>query len=207
MTSNLKAVTNIIFAGVGGQGSVVASHLLAEAAVKDGLRVKLAETYGAATRGGSVLSHVRLGEAWVPITPVDEADVVVAMEPLEGLRVGRRFLKPRGWALINTQTWLPVDVTEGRMAYPSLGTILEDLRKLGAEVLPVDATALAMKAGSDRAANSVMLGALFALGLLRLSTDRVFQAMADRWPGKLVEVNRSAFNMGFQFAAHEQRER
>jgi indolepyruvate ferredoxin oxidoreductase beta subunit len=98
-----KAVTNVILTGVGGQGSILASHLLAEAALKDGYDVKLAETYGGATRGGAVLSHVRIGDAWSPRTPEDQADVIVAMEPLEGLRRAVQFLKPGGWVLLNTR--------------------------------------------------------------------------------------------------------
>ena len=113
MSQKRKAVVNVVVAGVGGQGSILASHLLAQSALKEGLDVKLAETFGAATRGGSVMAHVRMGEVWAPTMMEDEADVVVSMEPLEGLRVATQFLKPGGWALINTRPWMPVDVASG----------------------------------------------------------------------------------------------
>lgn len=194
-----RPVKNVILAGVGGQGSILASHLLAEAALKDGQQVKLAETYGGATRGGSVLSHVRIGEAWAPVTPEDGADVIVAMEPLEGLRQALRFLKPGGWVLLNTHPWYPVDVSAGGMQYPRMENIIDALRRLGARVFTMDATDLALQAGSERAANVAMLGGLFALGEVDVTEKSLFQAMEDRWPSQLIEVNRKAYQLGRQY--------
>lgn len=193
-----KPVVNLILAGVGGQGSILASHLLADATLKDGAEVRLAETYGAATRGGSVLSHVRIGDAWAPVTPEDEAHAVIAMEPLEGLRVATRFLKPGGWVLLNTHRVLPVDVTAGGMKYPSMDEIVSALGRLGARVITFDATALALRAGSDRSANVVMLGGLFALGVVETSRANLFEAMEERWTERLVAINRKAFEFGYQ---------
>ena len=168
MNQKHKAATNVVIAGVGGQGSILAAHLLAQTALKEGLDVKLAETFGAATRGGSVMAHVRMGEVWAPTMMEDEADIVVSMEPLEGLRVAAQFLKPGGWALINIHPWVPVDVAVGRVEYPPVPRIVEGLEKLGASVISLDATALALQAGNSRAANTVLLGGLFALGVLGL---------------------------------------
>ena len=201
MMGKPKRTANIVIAGVGGQGSILASHLLAETALKEGLETKLAETFGAATRGGSVMAHVRIGEVWAPTIKEDEADAVVSMEPLEGLRVARTFLKPRGWALLNTRPWVPIDVAVGRAEYPSLERIVEALSKLDAHALTFDATDLALQAGNARAANSVMLGGLFALGLLGLSEQNLFAAMAERWPDRLVQVNRKAYDLGYQAVA------
>ncbi len=197
MSSNSES-TNIVVAGVGGQGSILASRLLAEAALKDGREVKLAETFGAATRGGSVMAHVRVGEVWAPMMMEDEADVVVSMEPLEGLRVAVRFLRPGGWVLLNTRPWLPVDVAVGRAQYPDVESILGGLGSLDARVLTLDATNLALQAGNARTANTVMLGGLFALGLLDISEESLFDAMAERWPSRLVTVNRTAYDLGYQ---------
>jgi len=188
----------VVIAGVGGQGSILASHLLAETALKDGLEVKLAETFGAATRGGSVMAHVRIGEVWAPTMMEDEADVVVSMEPLEALRVAVQFLKPGGWVLLNTRPWYPVDVAVGRVEYPSLEDIVGGLERLEASTLQMEATELALEAGNARAANTVMLGGLFALGLLDLSEKSLFQAMEERWPDRLVEINRKAYALGYQ---------
>jgi len=200
MDTEKRLVTNVILAGVGGQGSILASHLLAEAALKDEKQVRLAESYGAATRGGAVLSHVRIGEAWAPITPEDGADVIVAMEPLEALRRALKFLKPGGWVLLNTHPWYPVDVTAGGMEYPSLESIVDALQRLGGKVLTVDATDLALEAGSARSANVVMLGGLLALGELDVTEESLFQAMEDRWSSHLVEVNQRAYQLGYQYA-------
>lgn len=197
MSHRGNRAANVILTGVGGQGSVLASRLLATAAMRDGMEVKLAETFGAATRGGSVMTHIRIGEVWAPIMMEDEADVVVSMEPLEALRVGVRFLRPGGWALLNTHPWYPVDVAIGRVRYPRLDTITGGLRRLGARVLALDATKLALEAGNARAANTVMLGGLFALGLTDVSEGSLFRAMEERWSSRLVDLNRVAYDLGY----------
>jgi indolepyruvate ferredoxin oxidoreductase beta subunit len=185
MNHKSRPTTNVIVAGVGGQGSILASHLLAEAALKDGREVKLAETFGAATRGGSVMVE-------------DEADVVISMEPLEGLRVAVRFLKAGGWVLLNTHPWYPVDVAVGRARYPNVESIVDGLEQLEVRVLTMDATDMALQAGNARAANTAMLGGLFALGVLDISEDSLLDAMAERWPTHLVEVNRRAYSLGYR---------
>ncbi len=197
---------NIVVAGVGGQGSILASHLLAEMALDEGREVKLAETFGAATRGGSVMAHVRIGDVWAPTMMEDQADIVVSMEPLEGLRVAIPFLKPGGWVLLNTRPWYPVDVAVGRAEYPSLARILDALHTLGASVLTLDATELAVQAGNARAANTVMLGGLFALGILDLPEHRLFAAMESRWPSRVAEINQKAYHLGYQAASRFLRE-
>jgi indolepyruvate ferredoxin oxidoreductase beta subunit len=199
MTEQKRKATNVILAGVGGQGSILASHLLADAALKDGHDVKLAETYGGATRGGSVLSHVRIGQAWSHRTPENGADVIVAMEPLEGLRVAIKFLKPGGWMLVNTHPWYPVDVTAGGMPYPSMESILDALKRLGAQVFVMDATELALRAGSERSANMVMLGGVLAFGELDTTEKSLFEAMEERWPTRLVQINRKAYALGHEY--------
>ena len=194
-----SVVTNIIVSGVGGQGSILTSHLLADAALIEGYDVKLAETFGAATRGGSVYAHVRIGEVWAPMMREDEADVVISLEPLEGLRVATKFLKPGGYALINTHPWYPVDVTVGRVKYPSLEAITDALKKLNARVITIDATSLAIEAGDSRSLNSVVLGGLIALELTPISQDGIFKAMQEKWKERLVKINQKAFQLGYDF--------
>jgi indolepyruvate ferredoxin oxidoreductase beta subunit len=194
-----SVVTNIIVSGVGGQGSILTSHLLADAALIEGYDVKLAETFGAATRGGSVYAHVRIGEVWAPMMRENEADVVISLEPLEGLRVATKFLKPGGYALINTHPWYPVDVTVGRVKYPSLEAITDALKKLNARVITIDATSLAIEAGDSRSLNSVVLGGLIALELTPISQDGIFKAMQEKWKERLVKINQKAFQLGYDF--------
>jgi indolepyruvate ferredoxin oxidoreductase beta subunit len=194
-----SVVTNIIVSGVGGQGSILTSHLLADAALIEGFDVKLAETFGAATRGGSVYAHVRIGEVWAPMMREDEADVVISLEPLEGLRVATKFLKPGGYALINTHPWYPVDVTVGRVKYPSLDAITDALKKLDAKVITIDATSMAIEAGDSRSLNSVVLGSLIALEVTPISQDGIFKAMQEKWKERLVKINQKAFQLGYDF--------
>jgi indolepyruvate ferredoxin oxidoreductase beta subunit len=198
MNHERRSTANVVIAGVGGQGSILASHLLAQTALKEGLDVKLAETFGAATRGGSVMAHIRIGKVWAPTMMEDEADVVLSMEPLEGLRVALQFLKPGGWALLNTRPWYPVDVAVGRVEYPAVEEIVAGLGKLDASVVTLDATELALEAGNSRAANTVMLGGLFALDVLDLQEQNLFGAMQERWAERLVEINRTAYGLGYQ---------
>ncbi len=194
-----NGVTNIIISGVGGQGSILTSHLLSEAALIDGYDVKLAETFGAATRGGTVYAHVRIGEVWAPMIREDEADAVISLEPLEGLRIGLRFLKPGGYALFNTRPWFPVDVTVGRVEYPREEKIVDAFQSIQAHVIPIDATSLALDAGDSRSLNSVVLGGLIALEITPITKASIFKAMEERWKEKLVRINQKAFELGFNF--------
>jgi indolepyruvate ferredoxin oxidoreductase beta subunit len=100
--------------------------------------------------------------------------------------------------LLNTRPWYPVDVAVGRVEYPSLDDILDGLSKLEASTVQLEATELALEAGNARAANTVMLGGLFALGLLNLSEQSLFRAMEERWPDRLVDINRKAYALGHQ---------
>ncbi len=206
MTDQQMRVVNVIVAGVGGQGSILTSHLLAEAALKGGQGVKLAETFGAATRGGSVFAHVRLGQAWAPTIREDAADVVVSLEPVEGLRVACNYLKPGGWAVFNTHPWYPVDVTVGRAKYPSVSDITQAMSRLGAHLITLDATELAIQAGDARASNSVILGGLFALSILPIQESCLFEAMKDRWPEHLVKTNQHAYRLGFDAVTQAMKE-
>jgi len=188
-------MSNLILTGVGGQGSVLAAHLVADAALVEGNRVKLADTFGAATRGGSVLSHVRIGEVWAPMTPQETADVIVALEPLEGLRTALKFLKPGGSVILNTRPWYPVDVNVGRVVYPSLDRIVEALEELEARVWMLEATELALRAGNARTMNVVMLGAMMQVHQ-PVREESLLQAVRQRWEDRIGQVNLRAYELG-----------
>jgi indolepyruvate ferredoxin oxidoreductase beta subunit len=188
---------SLIIAGVGGQGSILASHIVAIAAIKEGLRARVGETFGAAMRGGAVASHVRVGkEVHAPLVPKDGADLVVALEPLEGLRNAVKYLKEGGLLLTNVRPWFPVDVNIGRAEYPSMDAIREAIQKLGGKVIEIDATSLAQQAGNVRTVNTVMLGALAATGKLPFSTEALKEAVNENVPPKTVDVNARAFELG-----------
>jgi indolepyruvate ferredoxin oxidoreductase beta subunit len=190
---------NLIIAGVGGQGSIRASHIVAIAAIQEGLHARVGETFGAAMRGGAVASHVRVGkEVFAPLVAEDGAEIVLAFEPLEGLRNAVKFLAKGGLLLTNTRPWLPVDVNVGRAEYPSLDAIKGAVEKLGGEVVTIDATSLAQQAGNVLTMNVVMLGALAGTGKLPISVETLKEVVKENAPPKTIESNLRAFELGFK---------
>jgi indolepyruvate ferredoxin oxidoreductase beta subunit len=170
---------NLIVAGVGGQGSVLASHILAEAAIASGLPARVGETFGAAMRGGAVASHVRMGDVAGPLVKKGGADAILALEPLEGLRVGVDYLSSEGVMILNTRPLYPVDTSIGVVVYP-----------------PIEQ---AIQAGNARTLNSVILGALAGTGLLPFSADILEAALVERVPPSSLESNRKAFHLGLAY--------
>jgi indolepyruvate ferredoxin oxidoreductase beta subunit len=190
---------NLIVAGVGGQGSVLASHILAEAAIASGLPARVGETFGAAMRGGAVASHVRMGDVAGPLVKKGGADAILALEPLEGLRVGVDYLSSEGVMILNTRPLYPVDTSIGVVVYPPIEQIVADLEALGKAIYPFDATELAIQAGNARTLNSVILGALAGTGLLPFSADILEAALVERVPPSSLESNRKAFHLGLAY--------
>ncbi len=119
---------NIIIVGVGGQGALTTSGIIARAAMKAGLNVLTAETHGMAQRGGSVDVHVRIGDVKAPLIPEGGADVMIALEPAEALRYAR-FLNRKSLVILNTRKIIPPSVTAGSATYPALGDIIGELRQ------------------------------------------------------------------------------
>jgi indolepyruvate ferredoxin oxidoreductase beta subunit len=203
---------NLIVAGVGGQGSILASHIIAEAAILaaagkgaaargtagDGgtFNVRVGETFGAAMRGGAVASHVRFGDVLGPLVGAGQADLILALEPLEGLRIGVEYAKAGGIAILNSDPFHPVDVKIGAARYPSMVEIVDALKELGSTVIVLDATKLAHEAGTAKAMNVVMLGAAFASGLFPFGGETMVEAIRGRVPQKFLDVNLKAFALG-----------
>jgi indolepyruvate ferredoxin oxidoreductase beta subunit len=192
--------TNIIVAGVGGQGSILVSHIIAEAALKEHgekYRVRVGETFGAAQRGGAVASHVRIGEAvYGPLLGRGAAALIIALEPLEALRLAVPYLSEEGVTVMNTGTQVPVDVKVGAAEYPRLDAIAAALGRLGKKVVAVDGGELAVQAGSAKVLSMVMLGTAFASGLLPFSEETVLAVVAAKVPSKTVDMNLEAFAIG-----------
>jgi len=192
---------NLIIAGVGGQGSVLASHLVAIAAIRDGLHARVGETFGAAMRGGSVASHVRLGkEVHSPLISKDGAEIILALEPLEGLRNSAKYLREGGLLVTNTRAWSPTDVNIGLAEYPDMKTVEKSVKKLGGKAIIIDATSLAQQAGNVRTTNVVMLGALAGTGKLPVSIESLKQVIRENVPRGTEEVNMRAFELGLKSA-------
>lgn len=185
---------DILVAGVGGQGTILASDILAEVGMLAGYDVKKSDVLGLAVRGGSVLSHVRWGEEVAsPVISPGTATFLLGFEPLEALRV-ISYLSPESTVLVNTRAVPPVSVSSGNMDYPSLEEIERTLRADCRRFFSFDATAVAEKLGTARVANVVMLGA-FAT---QVDIPQVIweDAISARVPAKYRDLNLRAFHAG-----------
>lgn len=189
---------NIIVCGVGGQGSILSSRIIADAAITKGYEVRVGETFGAAMRGGSVSSHIKIGDIHSPLIPKNKADIVLSMEPLECLRQSVEYLSPKGIVITNTKPLYPVDVNIGISNYPTIDQVKKNLLKLGSEVYLIDALDLAMEAGNQKAVNVVIIGALSALKRLPIGKEDLLLAINERVPKKTIEININAFDLGYE---------
>lgn len=187
----------VVISGVGGQGTLLASRLLAMASISAGLNVKIGETYGMAQRGGPVMGHIQIGGmAHNPQIRKGEADVLVGFEPAEATRRGVTFLKDGGLALVNTRVTAPVEVISGMVPYPDRGELMGLLGKVAGRVVSFDATSLAEEAGDPIATNVVMLGALTESGLLPFGEETVLSTLRDSLRPRFLELNMRAFDLG-----------
>jgi indolepyruvate ferredoxin oxidoreductase beta subunit len=188
---------SLMIAGVGGQGTVLAAHIVAEVALEGGYKVKVAESYGGAMRGGDVYSLVRFGEAIEsPMITEDSLDVLVGFEPIEALRQGVQFLSPTGEAIVNTVPIMSADINLGLSEYPGIERIVGSLQQLCRRVVAFDGTVAAKEAGSSRSLNIVMIGALAESKLLPISVETFEGAIAKRVPKGTEEANLKAFHAG-----------
>ena len=188
-------MSNILIAGVGGQGTLLASRILGNVAISLGHDVKVSEVHGMSQRGGSVVTYVKFGEkVYSPIIGDCDADTVLAFEELEAYRY-LESLKPDGKLIVNTQNMDPMPVITGKMTYPE--NILDKIRAKGVNVIAVDALSLAREAGNERAVNVVLIGVLAA----NTNIDKaVFeQVIKETVPEKFRDVNLKAFELGYNF--------
>jgi indolepyruvate ferredoxin oxidoreductase beta subunit len=187
----------LVIAGVGGQGTLLASRLLAQSAIEAGLHVTIGETYGMAQRGGPVMSHVHIGgETDNPQMRPGEADVLLGFEIGEAVRRGVTYLKDGGLALVNRRKLPPVEVISGMVAYPSEESLISLLKQVTEDIVIFDATRLANKAGDPITTNVVMLGALTESGRLPFSEDMIVTAMKSSLRHAYLELNMRAFDLG-----------
>jgi indolepyruvate ferredoxin oxidoreductase beta subunit len=185
-------------AGVGGQGNVMASRILANMLSGQGYWITIGETFGASQRGGSVMSHIRVSAAstWSPQIPKGKACIIIALEPVEAIRIMMTYGNRDVNILTNTRPIHPVSVIAGEYSYPDLGKIKETLDGLSSHVWMIDATEEAMKLGNPILSNIIMIGAISGLGLLPLEMDDFIRVIGETLPKKLLGVNRQAFEIG-----------
>ena len=193
----MKRVTkDILICGVGGQGTVLASKIIASAAMADGNPVHSAETIGMAQRGGSVTSHVRIGpEAASPLIPHGRADLILAFEPAEAVR-NLCYLSPRGLVIVNTVPVKPVNESLRPSGYE--GGVMTEYLKRKCACLPADLEKLSEPLGSARFHNILLLGLAAGSGGLGISAEVLRREMERLIPAKFLDINRRAFEIGFR---------
>ena len=184
---------NILIVGVGGQGTLLASKLMGKYFTEEGYDVKVSEVHGMSQRGGSVVTYVRFGsKVFSSVIEKGEADIILSFEQLESAR-WLPYLKKGGVLITGTQRIDPMPVIMGKAEYPE--NIIEKLCQNDIKVIPVDALNLALKAGSAKCANVVLLGAAVRfLGIDRESFSKIIETSV---PSKTVEMNLRAFAYGY----------
>ncbi|MBW1917974.1 MAG: indolepyruvate oxidoreductase subunit beta [Deltaproteobacteria bacterium] len=192
----------IFCTGVGGQGTLLASRVLGEAAMTAGYSVLVSETHGMAQRGGVVESAVIIGALASPIISPGEADIVLSFEALEAFRALSRC-HPQTLVITNTNTIIPQPVAIGQAHYPPVDYLLNLLAQQVGDLFAFDAESLAQRAGNPRAVNMVLLGALARSGRLPFPKEVFVQTIADRTPAKYVETNMQTFRLGQEAAARQ----
>lgn len=189
---------NIMIVGVGGQGTLLASRILGSLCTELGVDVKVSEVHGMSQRGGSVVTYVKYGEkVYSPIIEKGEADIVLAFELLEAYRA-LPYLKKGGKIILNTQKINPMPVIVGAAVYPEH---IEEKLRAAADVISVDALALARRAGNTKAVNVALIGVMAAHTGIPAETWE--KALRHTVPAKFLDVNLEAFRLGWAEAQNE----
>lgn len=191
--------TRLILVAVGGQGNLLASKVIGEAALLAGIPVRMSEIHGMAQRGGVVESAIVFGKARSTIISDGEADVVVGFEPLETLRALNKC-NPRTVVVTSLAPLSPFTVTTGNSIYPDRKTLQELVRAKTARLIAFDAAALAVEAGNVLAVNMVLLGALIQTDTVPLSAGHVKTAISNVTKKAFVDLNLKAFDLGYAAA-------
>jgi indolepyruvate ferredoxin oxidoreductase beta subunit len=191
--------TRLIIVAVGGQGNLLASKVLGEAACRLDVPVRMSEIHGMAQRGGVVESAMVFGEAQSTIISDGEADVLLSFEPLEALRAIHKC-NARTVLITNTTPLPPFTAATGKGTYPDVDLILERLRPKTGRVIPLDAAELAGRAGNALSVNIVLLGALIETNILPVTPESVREAIRETTKKAFLESNLAAFDLGRESA-------
>jgi len=190
-------ITNVLFSGVGGQGIILASKILTQCAFISGYTVKESELHGMAQRGGSVISHVRFGdEVYSPLIRKGQADFLIALEELEGLRYAD-YLKPAGHVILNQKKVIPSALNPDVAPYPE--DVKSQLEALGFRVDAVNAFEIAGSLGNPKLDNIIVMGMLSPHLPFTIATWET--VIRESVPAKTIELNLSAFRTGRELTA------
>ena len=190
---------SIMIVGVGGQGTLLASRILGNLALTLGYDVKVSEVHGMSQRGGSVVTYVKYGDTvHSPIIDPGGADLILAFEELEAYRY-LPYLKKGGRIICNSQNIDPMPVITGAMQYPT--EIIEKIKEKGVDIIPIDASKLAMEAGNIKTVNVALIGLLSKS--MDISEEQWEAALRQTVPQKALDVNLKAFQLGRAVAERE----
>ena len=189
---------NIVICGIGGQGNVLASEVVGSAMTDRGYHVAVGETYGASQRGGSVMSHVRVSvdKELSVLIPSGEAHIIIGFEPLETLRMPRKYANSQTMIVYDPRPVYPLGVLQGVQKYPAVEDITAEIQSLSAAAYAVPAADIAMGVGDSRAANIALLGAVTQLPDAPLSREDLEKILTQRFKGAVLELNQKAFALG-----------
>lgn len=190
--ANTQETTSVVLVGVGGQGILLASEIVAVTIQESGFDVKMNEIHGMAQRGGSVIAQIRYGKNVAgPLVPKGSAKVLVSLEKIEGIRF-LDYLAPDGLAVVSDQVIVPVSASTGKTPYPDIEEA--DLRKIFPKLIYIHAVRLAEELGNVKATNTILLGALS--NELDFPLENWEKAIQTRVKPKFVDVNMRAFHLG-----------
>ena len=191
-------ITRLIIVAVGGQGNLLATKVLGEAALAKDIPVRMSEIHGMAQRGGVVESAMVFGDAMSPIVSNGTADVLVGFEPCETLRALNKCNK-NTVVITNTSPIQPFTVTTGQGVYPDIKVLQELIRNKTKQLIAMNAVDLAKQAGNTMAVNMVLLGALIRTGILPLSVEDITGAIRTKTRKDFRGTNLAAFKLGFEY--------
>jgi indolepyruvate ferredoxin oxidoreductase beta subunit len=190
----------VLLVGVGGQGVLTSGNSLGDAALAAGIPIMVGQLHGMSQRGGAVECSLVFGPARTAFINRAAADLVVAFEPLEALRVLPR-IKPGATVVLNREPIVPFSMSRDGGTYPSIESIEAKLRETAQQVIVVDAATLGREAGNARTASVAMLGILSGLGVVPVDEATLLRAIERRCPERVLAVNRRAFALGVRSAA------
>jgi len=189
---------NVIIGGVGGQGNVIASQVLGRILLQKGYVITIGETYGASQRGGAVMSHLRISakDQFSPLIPEGQCDLLMALEPVEGLRILGQYGNPAVISLVNTRPIHPIEIISGQTPYPDVQEVLRRIGELSKEVWALNATEIALEMGDPIFSNMIMLGALSTFEMLEIDHHGFEQAIGGLLSSGRMTQNLEAFERG-----------
>ena len=190
---------NILLCGVGGQGTVLASRVLAQTAMEKGELARTAETIGMAQRGGCVVSHVRIGDNTLSaLVPIGGADLLIGFEPGEAVRC-MKYLKPDGVCVVSTRSVQPISAALTGKRQDG-NEMVEYLKKKLPKVIAVDTDKICEMCCSPKVLNTALLGAAAASGATGMTLDELRKVLLNRLPEKLHDMNTEALRLGAEYA-------